>query len=629
MLWYYISDFFYVLEGRRIIIFLVFLAIGLVFIGKLFYLQMVDDTYEKAADNNAIRKIIQIPFRGEVYDRKGKLIVYNSPVYDLYVTPRKAVVKDTNRFCALFGVTKGYFDSTMHQARVYSRVKPSLFLKHLSKEDFARIQDALVDYPGFSISTTAFRTYQSKAFSNALGYVAEINPNSLVDQRDDYYRQGDYVGISGLEAFYEESLRGNRGVKYRMVNSNGVEKGEYKKGELDINPIAGQNLYTSIDIRLQEYADSLMMHKVGSVVAIEPSTGEVLTMVSAPSYDPSLLAGRNFSKYYQKLALDPLKPLINRPPSAYYRPGSTFKLVQALVGMQLGSLTPGSVFTHAGAPVKCHSHNTSHNDLHNAIQWSCNPYFYHAFRKILYDNTQGNTYERSAQGLQRWSDLVANFGFGRKLGVDLNNEKKGNLPNVDYYNKVYKGENTWKFSNIYSLSIGEGELVVSPLKMANFAAILANKGWYIPPHLVKGVGDKKAIDPFYKTPVSVGVDAKYFGVVHQGMLDAVVHGTVGADGRIPDIQMCGKTGTSQNQKGKDHSVFIAFAPKDNPKIAIAVFVENAGFGGFAAAPIASLIIEKYLKGRVDRKNVETKFMNMSYLANVTYRRAVKKDSVGK
>jgi penicillin-binding protein 2 len=618
-----------VLEGRRIIIFLVFLAIGMVFIGKLFYLQMVDDTYEKAADNNAIRKIIQIPFRGEVYDRKGKLIVYNTPVYDLYVTPRKAVVKDTNRFCALFGVSKGYFDSTMHQARVYSRVKPSLFLKHLSKEDFARIQDALVDYPGFSISTTAFRTYQSRALSNALGYVAEINPNSLVDQRDDYYRQGDYVGISGLEAFYEESLRGNRGVKYRMVNSNGVEKGEYKKGQLDINPIAGQNLYTSIDIRLQEYADSLMMHKVGSVVAIEPSTGEVLTMVSAPSYDPSLLAGRNFSKYYQKLAMDPLKPLINRPPSAYYRPGSTFKLVQALVGMQLGSLTPGSVFTHAGAPVKCHSHNTSHNDLHNAIQWSCNPYFYHAFRKILYDNTQGNTYERSAQGLQRWSDLVANFGFGRKLGVDLNNEKKGNLPNVEYYNKVYKGENTWKFSNIYSLSIGEGELVVSPLKMANFAAILANKGWYIPPHLVKGVGDKKTIDPFYKTPVSVGVDAKYFGVVHQGMLDAVLHGTVGADGRIPDIQMCGKTGTSQNQKGKDHSVFIAFAPKDNPKIAIAVFVENAGFGGFAAAPIASLIIEKYLKGRVDRKDVETKFMNMSYLANVTYRRPVKKDSLGK
>ena len=617
------------LEGRRIIIFLVFLAIGMVFIGKLFYLQMVDDTYEKAADNNAIRKIIQIPFRGEVYDRKGKLIVYNTPVYDLYVTPRKAVVKDTNRFCALFGVSKGYFDSTMHQARVYSRVKPSLFLKHLSKEDFARIQDALVDYPGFSISTTAFRTYQSRALSNALGYVAEINPNSLVDQRDDYYRQGDYVGISGLEAFYEESLRGNRGVKYRMVNSNGVEKGEYKKGQLDINPIAGQNLYTSIDIRLQEYADSLMMHKVGSVVAIEPSTGEVLTMVSAPSYDPSLLAGRNFSKYYQKLALDPLKPLINRPPSAYYRPGSTFKLVQALVGMQLGSLTPGSVFTHAGAPVKCHSHNTSHNDLHNAIQWSCNPYFYHAFRKILYDNTQGNTYERSAQGLQRWSELVANFGFGRKLGVDLNNEKKGNVPNVEYYNKVYKGENTWKFSNIYSLSIGEGELVVSPLKMANFAAILANKGWYIPPHLVKGVGDKKTIDPFYKTPVSVGVDAKYFGVVHQGMLDAVLHGTVGADGRIPDIQMCGKTGTSQNQKGKDHSVFIAFAPKDNPKIAIAVFVENAGFGGFAAAPIASLIIEKYLKGRVDRKDVETKFMNMSYLANVTYRRPVKKDSLGK
>ena len=613
-------------EGRRLILFTVFVSIGLVFIGKLFYLQLIDDTYEKAADNNAIRKIIQVPFRGEVYDRHGKLIVYNTPVYDVYITPRKAVVQDTNRFCRLFGVTRGYFDSVTKQAFAYSRVKPSLFIKHLTKEDFARIQDAMVDYPGFSITTTAFRTYQSNAFSNALGYVAEINPNSLKDQRDDYYRQGDYVGISGLESYYEDVLRGQRGVKYRMVNSNGVEKGDYKKGKLDVEPVAGKNLYTSIDIRLQEYADSLMMHKVGSVVAIEPSTGEILAMVSAPSYNPSLLAGRNFSKYYQKLALDPLKPLINRPPSAYYRPGSTFKLVQALVGQQLGIISANSVFGHAGAPVKCHGHNTSHNDLHNAIQWSCNPYFYHAFRKILYDGTTGDTYERSAQGLQRWSELVANFGFGRKLGVDVSNEKKGILPNVDYYNKVYKGENTWKFSNIYSLSIGEGELVVSPLKMANFAAIIANRGWYIPPHLVKGVGEKRSIDPFYKNPVSVGVDAKYFPVVIRGMQDAVLHGTVGEDGRIPDITMCGKTGTSQNQKGKDHSIFIAFAPKDNPKIAIAVFVENAGFGGFAAAPIASLIVEKYLKGRVDRKAVETKFMNMSYLANVTYNRPVKKNT---
>ncbi len=613
-------------EGRRFILFLFFVSIGLVFIGKLFYLQLIDETYEKAADNNAIRKIIQVPFRGEVYDRYGKLIVYNTPVYDVYITPRKAVVQDTNRFCKLFGVSRAYFDSLTKQAYAYSRVKPSIFIKHLSKEDFARIQDAMVDYPGFSITTTAFRTYQSNAFSNALGYVAEINPSSLKDQRDDYYRQGDYVGVSGIESYYEDVLRGQRGVKYRMVNSNGVEKGDYKKGKLDVDPVAGQNLYTSIDIRLQEYADSLMMHKVGSVVAIEPSTGEILTMVSAPSYNPSLLAGRNFSKYYQKLALDPLKPLINRPPSAYYRPGSTFKLVQALVGQQLGIISENSVFGHAGAPVKCHVHNTSHNDLHNAIQWSCNPYFYHAFRKILYDGTSGDTYERSAKGLQRWSELVANFGFGRKLGVDVSNEKKGILPNVDYYNRVYKGENTWKFSNIYSLSIGEGELVVSPLKMANFAAIIANRGWYIPPHLVKGIGDKKTIDPFYKNPISVGVDAKYFPVVIRGMQDAVLHGTVGADGRIPDITMCGKTGTSQNQKGKDHSIFIAFAPKDNPKIAIAVFVENAGFGGFAAAPIASLIVEKYLKGRVDRKAVETKFMNMSYLANVTYNRPLKKNT---
>lgn len=528
--------------------------------------------------------------------------------------PRKAVVKDTNHFCRVFRVTKEYFIKTTQRARAYSRVKPSLFLKHLSKEDFASVQDAMVDFPGFFFETNAFRTYQSHSFSNALGYVAEISPTALLDQKDDYYRQGDYVGISGIESFYEETLRGQRGVKYRMVNSNGVEKGDYKNGSLNINPVSGNNLYTSIDLAIQEYADSLMQHKVGSLVAIEPSTGEILAMVSAPSYDASQLTGNNFSKYYQQLALDPMKPLLNRPPSAYYRPGSTFKLVQALVGQQLGFIGPGTVFSHAGAPVKCHGHGPV--DLRGAIRVSCNPYFYHAFRKMIYDNSTGDTYERSAKGLQRWADLVANFGFGRKLGVDLGNEKKGILPNVEYYNSVYKGEKMWKFSNIYSISIGEGEIVVSPLKMANLAAIIANRGWYIPPHVVKGVGLQKSIDPFYKTPVKVGVDAKYFNVVIDGMEDAVTHGTVEADGRIPDIKMVGKTGTSQNQKGKDHSIFIAFAPRDNPKIAIAVFVENAGFGGSAAAPIASLVVEKYLKRKVDRKAVETKFMNMNYLPNV-------------
>ena len=599
---------------RRNLIFLFFGIVGALFIGKLFFLQVIDDTYEKAADNNAIRKIIQIPFRGEVYDRFGKLIVYNTPVYDLYMIPRKAVVKDTNHFCRVFRVTKEYFIKTTQRARAYSRVKPSLFLKHLSKEDFASVQDAMVDFPGFFFETNAFRTYQSHSFSNALGYVAEISPTALLDQKDDYYRQGDYVGISGIESFYEETLRGQRGVKYRMVNSNGVEKGDYKNGSLNINPVSGNNLYTSIDLAIQEYADSLMQHKVGSLVAIEPSTGEILAMVSAPSYDASQLTGNNFSKYYQQLALDPMKPLLNRPPSAYYRPGSTFKLVQALVGQQLGFIGPGTVFSHAGAPVKCHGHGPV--DLRGAIRVSCNPYFYHAFRKMIYDNTTGDTYERSAKGLQRWADLVANFGFGRKLGVDLGNEKKGILPNVEYYNSVYKGEKMWKFSNIYSISIGEGEIVVSPLKMANLAAIIANRGWYIPPHVVKGIGLQKSIDPFYKTPVKVGVDAKYFNVVIDGMEDAVTHGTVEADGRIPDIKMVGKTGTSQNQKGKDHSIFIAFAPRDNPKIAIAVFVENAGFGGSAAAPIASLVVEKYLKRKVDRKAVETKFMNMNYLPNV-------------
>ncbi|MEA5138737.1 penicillin-binding protein 2 [Arcicella rigui] len=611
-------------ELRRRFIQGFFILIALVYICRLFYLQVIDETYKLDAENNAIRKIIQVPFRGLVYDRNKKLIVSNTVVYDLYITPKKAKVADTLRFCNIFGITRQTFDSLTHLAKVFSPVRPSLFLRQLSREDFARVQDAMVDYPGFEFQVSALRTYDSKAMANALGYVGEISPERLAKQEetgDDYYRQGDYIGVTGLERYYEEDLRGERGIKYMMVNSRGVEKGPFKGGAFDKNPISGKNLISSVDINLQAYADSLMQHKVGSIVAIEPSSGEVLAMVSAPTYDPSLLSGRTFSKYFQTLNLNPLHPLLNRPPSAYYRPGSTFKIIQALVALQMGVISPGTGFGHGGSPIRCSHNHPVASDVQKAIQYSCNPYFYQTYKRMIYNNTEKNIFKKSALGLQRWDDMVAKFGIGQSLGIDLPNEKKGKLPNVEYYNNMYHGELTWKFSNIASNSIGEGEIIVNPLKMANVAAIIANRGWYIRPHLVKGIDKIGEIDPKYKEKISVGIDRRHFATVIDGMVAAVNNGTVSGDGRMSDIQMCGKTGTSQNRHGENHSIFIAFAPKENPKIAIAVFVENAGSGGAHAAPIASLCIEKYIKGHVDRKAIETKWMNKSYPNLLTIRKA--------
>lgn len=600
-----------------------FILIALIYVSRLFYLQVIDETYKLDAENNAIRKLIQVPFRGLVYDRNKKLIVSNTVVYDLYVTPKKAKVADTLRFCEMFGITRPEFDSLTHLARIYSPVRPSLMLRQLSRQDYARVQDAMVDYPGFDFQVSALRTYDSKAMANALGYVGEISPErlqKLEDGGDDYYRQGDYVGVTGLERQYEEQLRGERGIKYMMVNSRGVEKGAFKNGAFDKEPIAGKNLVTSIDINLQAYADSLMQHKVGSVVAIEPSTGEVLAMVSAPTYDPSLLSGRTYSKYFQTLNLNPLHPLLNRPPSAYYRPGSTFKIIQALVALQMGAITPNTGFGHGGSPINCSHNHPVASDVQKAIQYSCNPYFYQTYKRMIYKNSETNVFKKSAVGLEKWDEMVSKFGIGQSLEIDLPNEKKGKLPDVPYYDKMYGGPSKaplrWKFSNIASNSIGEGEIIVNPLKMANVAAIIANRGWYIRPHLVKGVGKVGEVDEKYKEKISVGIDRRHFETVIGGMVAAVNNGTVSGDGRMSDIQMCGKTGTSQNRHGENHSIFIAFAPRVNPTIAIAVFVENAGSGGAHAAPIASLCIEKYIKGHSDRKAIETKWMNKGYPINI-------------
>ena len=603
------------LENRKWVIIGVFCLVGLAYLTRLFYLQVLDDTYSLGASKNSIKRVVEIPYRGQIYDRNKQLIVYNTPVYDLYVTPKQVKIPDTAAFCRMMKITPSDFDSIMGLAKNYSPVKPSLFLRQLSKEDFARIQDALVDYRGFEPIISSMRTYPAHTMANALGYVSEISKKQLENQDITYYRQGDYVGHNGLEQQYEEQLRGKRGVKFMMQNVRGVNKGSWKNGEYDTLAIAGQNLVTGIDVEVQKYADSLMLNKVGSVIAVEPSTGEILVSVSAPTYDPNLLSSRFFSKNYRDLIKNPYKPLINRPIMASYRPGSTFKLIQALIAQQQGSLLPNTVYGHGGSPMRCHCHGG--NNLRGAIQNSCNPYFYHVFRKFLYFNGEHNTFKASAIGLQQWHDMAEKFGIGGRLGVDLPSELKGNLPTPAYYDKAYHGSLRWKFSNVYSLSIGEGELLISPLKLVNLAATIANRGWYITPHYIKGFGKAGVGVPAeYHEHHETGIDYQYYLPVIDGMRRAVLAGTVTPLVNTTNIELCGKSGTSQNNKyghKYDHSIFIGFAPMNNPKIAVAVFVENAGWGGKAAASVAALVAERYLKRKTEALKLDAQVKASNYL----------------
>ncbi len=621
------------LENRKWVIIGAFCMVGLLYLARLFYLQVLDDTYSLGASKNSIKRVIEIPYRGQIYDRNNKLLVDNTPVYDLYVTPKKVRIADTVAFCRLMNLTQPDFDSIMGLAKNYSVVKPSLFMRRLSKEDFARIQDALVDYRGFESQISSVRSYPGATLANALGYVSEISRNQLDDQEYPYYRQGDYIGHNGLEEQYEEQLRGRRGVKFVMQNVRGVNKGSWKNGEFDTLAIAGKNLVTGIDSDLQRFGDSLMMHKVGAIIAIEPATGEILASVSAPTYDPSLLSTRVFSQNYRALVKDPYKPLINRPIMASYRPGSTFKLIQALVAQQDGTLFPHTVYGHGGSPMRCHCRGG--NDLRGAIGNSCNPYFYQVFRRMMYNNSETNTFKASAVGLAKWHERVEKFGIGQRLGVDLPSERRGNLPDVSYYDKVYKGANRWKFSYVASLSIGEGELLISPLKLVNLAAAIANRGWYITPHYIKGFGNVGTSMPHeFLDRHDTGVDRPYFLPVIDGMRRAVISGSA-KSANLNGLDMCGKTGTSQNAKYGhkfDHSIFVGFAPMNDPKIAVVVFVENAGWGGSVAAPIGALMAERFIKGHTESKKLALKLMAASFLPPIGgipgFRKAVpmKKDS---
>jgi len=590
------------MNDQRPVVILIFIFLaGAVLLTKLFAIQVLDDSFMKKAERNAIQRVVDHPYRGLIYDRNGKLLVYNNPIFDLMIVPKEFQVKDTTRFLELFQISKEHLIESYTTARKYSSVKPSTFIKQISTENFARVQDFLIDYPGLFIVTRSVRSYPSPIAAHAMGYIGEISGRQLERDSSKYYDQGDYVGLSGLESYYEKNLRGTKGVKYKMVNVRGIDKGPFKDGEYDTASVAGNNLTSTIDMELQKYGEMLLQGKTGSVVAIEPKTGEILAMISAPFYDPNSLTGAEFSKSYQLLNLEISKPLFNRPIMASYPPGSIFKIVQSLIGLQDGILVPSTTFSCNRSLVACHNHPSPVN-LFGAIRNSCNPYYHQAFRQIINREISSNTFKDTKIGLDDWREKVSKFGLGSTLGVDMRGEKSGSIPSGAYYDKVY-GEGQWKYSTIYSLSIGQGEMQTTPLQMANLAAIFANKGYFYTPHLVKAIdGDKSRIPQEFRIKNDVGIDTKHFDLIQEAMA-AALYGTANR-AVMKDLVIAGKTGTAQNPHGEDHSVFIAFAPLDNPQIAIAVYVENAGWGGRAAASTASLMIEKYIQGEVKRLDLQ-------------------------
>ena len=573
----------------------IFLAVAFIYWIRLFQLQILDNRYKIDAESNAIRNKVQYPGRGLIYDRNGEILVYNEAVYDLMIVPGQAKDIDWALLAALLEITEDGARERYKKARAYSRYAHSVFEKQISKEVYGKLQEYLYRFPGFYVQSRTLRRYPKPIAAHVLGDVGEVSEKEIA--QNPYYKMGDYIGKNGLEKYYEEQLRGHKGVKVVMVDVLNREKGSYKDGMFDTSAVAGDELYSTLDAALQEYAEELMRGKRGSIVAIEPATGEVLALVSAPTYDPNLLVGRIRSNNYAKLLGDEQKPLFNRALMAFYPPGSIFKLPQALIGMQEKVISPYSGFSCEKNLVGCHNHPDA-LCVADGVKMSCNPYFYQVFRRIIMRGKDPNRFVDSRLGLEKWDTLMRSFGFATRLGIDLTDVKAGLIPNAAYYDRYY-GRNQWAFSTIYSLSIGQGEIGLIPLQMANLASIMANRGYYITPHLVRAVGESKVNPGIDTARHYTAIDRRYFDPVVEGMYGAVhlPNGTA-RRAKIDSVEVCGKTGTSQNPHGKDHAVFIGFAPKDNPKIAISVFLENSGFGGTWAAPTASLLIEKYLTGKV-------------------------------
>ena len=592
---------------RSFTIRLIIVITALIFSVRLFYIQILDEDYKIAAENNVVQKTIEYPYRGLVYDSKDSLIIFNSPVYDLMVVPKEAEVNDTARFCAMLGITEEVFLERFKKAKGFSSILASKFQEQLSDTVFAKVQDQLINYPGFYVLPRTVRSYNTESMANILGYVGEVSRRFLNRDTTRYYKQGDYIGIGGIEKEYESNLRGRRGISYKVVDVQGIIKDEYRDGEFDTIPEAGEDIHLTIDLELQQYAERLMEDKVGSVVAIEPKTGRILALVSAPSYDPQLLSGKNLSRFFGELESNEDKPLFNRPLQARYPPGSMFKTIQGVIAMHEGVVSADEIITTDGSNIGDLAPPGKYW-MEKAIQKSSNNYFYLIMKRVVEQKVKESKYLDSRIGYEKWRNHVMEFGLGRKLGIDLPNEINGNVPSIEWYDRQY-GVERWKYSNIASLSIGQGELLVSPLQMANLAAILANRGYFITPHVVERIENWpnpniiKEILPF---------DPSLYEVVLDGMQKVIEAGS-GRRGYLDTLKLAGKTSTVQNPHGEDHSGFMGFAPLDDPKIAVAAYVENAGQGGRAAVSVASLIAEQFIFGDISRKWLEDYVIEERYL----------------
>ena len=588
------------LDKRRLVIGGVAIFIVTVYLIRLFTLQLLSDDYKKNADSNAFLKKIEYPSRGAIMDRHGRLLVYNQPAYDIMVVMNEEKGRlDTMEFCNALGITKEYFIKRMNDIKDrnknpgYSRFTEQVFMSQLSDKEFSVFQEKIFRFPGFYVQKRSIRQYQYPYAAHVLGDVAEVSKSDV--ENSDYYQPGDYIGKLGIERSYEEQLRGDKGVQILLRDAHGRVQGNYQNGKFDRRPVAGKNLTLGIDIKLQELGERLLEGKIGSIVAIEPSTGEVLCMVSSPTYDPRIMVGRQRGKNHLALSRDVWKPLLNRAIMGQYPPGSTFKTTQGLTYMTEGIIDEHTLypcargFNYRGLHVGCHPHGAPTN-LVQALCTSCNSYFCWGLFHMIGNRRR---YRNVQEAMNTWRDYMVSMGFGYKLGVDLPGEKRGLIPNAAFYDKAYKG--SWNGLTVISISIGQGEVNLTPLQIANLSATIANRGYYYVPHVVRKVQGEQ-LDTLYRRKHYTKASRKAYEYVVQGMRASVVGGTCHAANRA-DYLVCGKTGTAQN-RGQDHSVFMGFAPMDNPKIAIAVYVENGGFGATYGVPIGSLMMEQYINGKL-------------------------------
>ncbi|MDR2233717.1 MAG: penicillin-binding protein 2 [Tannerella sp.] len=595
----------YILESRRYIIIGVVLCVVAVFVIRLFMIQVVDSQYKNRADNNALVNKILYPARGVIYDRNDNLLVYNQSTFEVMLVMRDIQPFDTLDFCRTLGITKEFFDNRIEEIKDtrrnpgYSSYTPQVFRSQLSATESGIFQEKMYKFPGFYIQNRPIRMYGTEHAALLLGYIGEVNNRDI--EKDKFYIAGDYSGRTGVEQSYENLLRGEKGIEILLRDAHGRIIGKYEDGKHDKTPVPGTNLKLAIDIELQAYGEKLLQNKVGSVVMIEPETGEILCLVSSPSYDPSLLVGRQRSPNYAMLESNPLKPLFDRSIMSMYSPGSTFKPAQGLVFLEAGTLTPNKLYTCAngftlpgmnGKP-GCHSHG-SPLSLVGALATSCNSYFCWGLHDMLDDR---RIYPTVQEAFDKWRSYMTSLGYGTRLGIDMPSENRGYLPTSQFYDNMNKGRR-WSSRTIISTAIGQGEILATPLQICNLAAIIANRGYYVVPHIVKNI-ENNQLDSTYTSRRRTAISSEHFDSIVEGMRNAVVYGTC-TGLYMPDIEVCGKTGTVENFKGRDHSACIAFAPRENPKVAISVFIENGGWGAENAIPVARLMLEKMLYGEVSQ-----------------------------